>query len=227
MKVSKKKAKEIILKAEKILILISGFVTPDGDSIGSSFGLKMILNKYYRKRVDIKSSFKIPQSFDFLQKAEGIYTVMHALEKVPKESPIEFHIFGGGRHLPDIALYAKQNREKFGYRILFHGYRQDILEKIRTLDIFVYWSVFDNMPNALLDALACGLPVVSNRHGAFAEILGEDNLLANNPEEFVTYVSQLAANPAKRKKYSKKNLDRSQHFLISNIIQQWIALLPK
>jgi len=67
MKVSKKKAKEIILKAEKILILISGFVTPDGDSIGSSFGLKMILNKYYRKRVDIKSSFKIPQRFDFLQ----------------------------------------------------------------------------------------------------------------------------------------------------------------
>lgn len=166
-------------------------------------------------------------SFDFLQKANGILTVIHALQKISEKVPIEFHVFGAGKHLHNITTYVSRESDKLGYNVVFHGYKMNILAHLSTLDIFVYWSVFDNMPNALLDALACGLPVVANNHGAFKEILGDNNLIADSKEEFIEYTYQLATNRAMREKYSKKNRVRSQHFLISTIIQQWMRVLPK
>lgn len=66
MNVSKEKAKENLLDSKKILMVISAFVTPNGDGLGSSFGLAGILKENYKKEVKIISAFPIPKRFYFL-----------------------------------------------------------------------------------------------------------------------------------------------------------------
>ena len=67
MKVSYKKAKEVMLEADKILILVAGRTTYcDGDALGSSLALALILRKRYCKNVKINTAFNIIRKLEFL-----------------------------------------------------------------------------------------------------------------------------------------------------------------
>lgn len=58
-------------------------------------------------------------------------------------------------------------------RVLFPGYRDDVLELLRGLDVFVFPSLAEGLPLALLEAMASRLPVVASAVGGIPEIVGE------------------------------------------------------
>lgn len=49
-------------------------------------------------------------------------------------------------------------------------------ELLRCMDLFVLTSIFEMMPIALLEALACGLPTVTNRHPVMTWMAGEASI---------------------------------------------------
>lgn len=66
-------------------------------------------------------------------------------------------------------------------RVLLLGYREDQVEAMRSLDVFVLPSVeADTIPQALMQALAVGLPVVSTSFGSIPDVINhrETGLLA-------------------------------------------------
>ncbi|MGW8248534.1 MAG: glycosyltransferase family 4 protein [Acidiferrobacterales bacterium] len=78
-------------------------------------------------------------------------------------------------------------------------------------DIFLNTSNVDNMPNSILEAFACGLPVVSTNPGGIPYMVdhGVSGLLADvdNDEELATYILQIIDDPefAKRLVKAGKN----------------------
>ncbi|MGA3210363.1 MAG: glycosyltransferase [Terriglobales bacterium] len=75
-------------------------------------------------------------------------------------------------------------REQFERRVadlelqdnfLFLGEQPDVAERLRCCDLFVLPSVAEGMPNALLEAMAAGLPAVATRVGGAREII-EDGI---------------------------------------------------
>ena len=56
-------------------------------------------------------------------------------------------------------------------RVLFLGYRDDIYDVIRAMDIFVFCSDHEGLPMALLEALYLGVPVVARPVGGIAEVI--------------------------------------------------------
>src|SRR5699024_7366265 len=46
-------------------------------------------------------------------------------------------------------------------RVYLPGSTQDVLEKIKDASVFAFSSNFEGMPNALIEAMALGLPVIS------------------------------------------------------------------
>ena len=70
------------------------------------------------------------------------------------------------------SLVALAERHGVSKRVTFVGYvPQDQLGPYyRTADLFVLSSDFDNSPNVVLEAMACGLPAVSTNVGGAAEI---------------------------------------------------------
>ncbi len=81
--------------------------------------------------------------------------------------------------------------------IIFAGWRQDPLHLIASSDLFVLPSKFEGSPNALLEALGCGIPCLGSKINAIAEILEYDELLfpLDQKEVLIEKIKQARLNP--------------------------------
>ena len=62
-----------------------------------------------------------------------------------------------------------------GEQVWLAGARGDIAELMRTFSVFALPSMAEGMPVTLLEAMACGLPVVASRVGGIPELVLENN----------------------------------------------------
>lgn len=68
--------------------------------------------------------------------------------------------------------------------VVFLGHREDTVELMQSMDIFVLPSLSEGIPMALLEAMMSSLPVIASRVGGIPEVI-EDNIsgLLVNPED--------------------------------------------
>ena len=68
--------------------------------------------------------------------------------------------------------------------VIFEGFCEDVHERIKASEIYVISSLFEGMPNALMEAMAMGFPVISTDcpAGGSAELIrnGENGILVKN-----------------------------------------------
>ncbi|NMG75989.1 TIGR03088 family PEP-CTERM/XrtA system glycosyltransferase [Aromatoleum diolicum] len=70
-------------------------------------------------------------------------------------------------------------RNRIGERVWLTGERRDVPEAMRAMDIFVLPSRAEGISNTILEAMACGLPVIATRVGGNPELVvdGETGML--------------------------------------------------
>jgi glycosyltransferase involved in cell wall biosynthesis len=133
-------------------------------------------------------------NFSFKDKSCGILDILEILDSIPKEDsqPINYTIAGGGPYLAMI----ENNTKKYATAANFKGWINNLDQFLQSGDIFVYYSCHDNFPNAILEAMACGLPVITNKVGAVSEIIdnGVNGFIANNHQEYKEHLTALIAN---------------------------------
>jgi glycosyltransferase involved in cell wall biosynthesis len=66
---------------------------------------------------------------------------------------------------------AMLNRAGAGHRAWLPGARADIAQLLRAMDLFVLPSLVEGSSNAILEAMATGLPVVATNVGAHTELV--------------------------------------------------------
>jgi len=89
----------------------------------------------------------------------------------------EFVFVGDGPLRPDLEERARQLG--LSHRVTFLGTRPDVAAILRTCDMLVRPSLLEGMPLTVLEAMACGLPVVATPVSGTAELVrdGENGLL--------------------------------------------------
>jgi len=113
-----------------------------------------------------------------LKLTKGVMELLVAFEKVSSHSlAARLLVVGDGPCREMLESYAKERslKVKF-YGEVAHEHVPDIL---READCFVLPSYAEGMPNALVEAMASGLPVIASRVGGIPEIVkdGETGLL--------------------------------------------------
>jgi UDP-glucose:(heptosyl)LPS alpha-1,3-glucosyltransferase len=96
-------------------------------------------------------------------------------------------------------------------------------------DIFVLPTIYDPFSNACLEALACGLPVITTRSNGFSEIVETDihGSIVDHAGDLLALrdAIRLWSDPSRRAKARSANIQRAAQFDISKNIEQTLAIL--
>jgi glycosyltransferase involved in cell wall biosynthesis len=111
---------------------------------------------------------------------KGHTVLLDAAPVVLKAFPRAHFIFAGDGPLRE-TLQAQSERLGLMGRVHFLGFRSDVPEMLNAFDVFVLPSLYEGLPNAVLEAMACGLPVVATRVDGTPEAVvhGESGLLVD------------------------------------------------
>lgn len=104
---------------------------------------------------------------------KGGLDLLTALQSLPLESTskaVHLLVVGDG---PDHDLLADQARSVTNVHIHMLGRRHDVSDLLRASDIAVLPSWHENMSNALLEAMAAGVPVIATKVGGNTEIVSQ------------------------------------------------------
>jgi len=102
---------------------------------------------------------------------KGQSYLIDAFSRVQKKIPnSRLVIMGDGLLCKKLTEQAEEL--EISPRILFTGYREDVLELIRGLDVFVLPSLAEGLSIALLEAMASRLPVIASNVGGIPEVFG-------------------------------------------------------
>ena len=141
--------------------------------------------------------------FYFEDKARGVLTILKILNELPDpvKKRINYYILGKGKFLENII----KESWKFSVKHSFVGW-QDPQNFFSKSDLFLYYSEHDNMPNAVLEAMASGLPVITNQVGAVREMIDnkQDGFIAQNEEEYRNHFLSLIENFSLRKQIGQR-----------------------
>ena len=116
-------------------------------------------------------------------------------------------------------------------RIRLMGRSEDIPNTIKTASLFVLSSDYEGLPNALMEAMALGLPVVSTDcGGGGARALidpGMDGLIVpcDDADALADAIRQTLADPAAAKAMGDRAKEKADSFRASAVVAQWEAYL--
>jgi len=177
-----------------------------------------------RRELGIEDDAIILISVGELNKNKNHETIIKAIANI-KEPKIYYIICGEGpleKYLN--RLIKKLNLEN---KVIMLGYRSDVIEFLKISDIFIHPSFREGLPVALMEAMACGLPIIcSNIRGNCDLITHENGGLLANPYDvnsFVFCIKKLLINVELREKFgllNKENIKKYESQIIFNLINK-------
>jgi len=104
--------------------------------------------------------------------SKGIMCLVEAMPRILKEHPEAFFLFiGPGDFLPyqRRLMSLRVSEKKFAF--LGHKDRDKLLEYLRSSSVYVAPTFYENLPIRILEAMACGAPVVASKIAAIPEAI--------------------------------------------------------
>ena len=184
-------------------------------------------NKYIKKNYTQKNIIMVGSLINI----KNHEFVINNFEKIVKKFPNwKLSIIGDG----PLKLYLKKIiiKKKLSKNIFLLGNKKNIFNYYRKSSIFLLSSISEGMNLSLIEAIKCGMPVISsdcslshkklivhNQNGYLF------NLKSNN--QFIKYLIKLMANEKIRKKFGSKSIGMSKLFDNRIILRKWDDLLEK
>ncbi|TAJ25487.1 MAG: glycosyltransferase, partial [Nitrospirae bacterium] len=116
--------------------------------------------------------------------------------------------------------------QRYGLRQVLHlvGWRRDIAEILRCLDVFVLTSRWEGLPRVYLEALASGVPVVGTNVDGASEVVHDGvNGYLTEPgavQAMAEKVAHLLAHPDEAKRMGGQGLAQPEVFDIRTMVRQ-------
>ena len=156
-----------------------------------------------------------------LRPEKGHDVLLEAAAIVVRRFPdARFDIVGAGSELP--ALRARAGALSLGAAVSFLGHCEDVPARLATADLFVLPSRSEAFPNAVLEAMAMGLPTIASAVGGLLEVIAhqQNGVLVppDDPMALAHEISSLMADPAKAARLGAAARAHAQTFSFDRMV---------
>ena len=162
---------------------------------------------------------------------KGQKHLIEAAALVVRQVPdARFVIAGEGELRPALEQQIKHlGLEK---HVLLAGFRPDVLSLQKAFDIFVMSSVTEGLGTSILDAMACGRPVVATTAGGIPEVVrdGATGILVppRDPEMMAAAIVKLLKDDALRRRMGAEGLSLANaRFSAERMVQETLQLYQR
>lgn len=161
-----------------------------------------------RKRMGIPVDSFVIAFVGWFNERKGILRVVEALKKCGGATPVYSFLIGSGELDPNVE------------NVLFKGrlMHEQIPEYLNAADVFVLPTLREGCSNAVVEAMACGLPVVSSNLPFNWDVLNDTNSIMVDPmnvDEIAFAISTLRDDKEKRKKLSEGAIKKATELTIN------------
>jgi len=169
-----------------------------------------------------------------LEERKNTARLINAFVSLKKEKGIEHKLvlIGSPGYNFDVIYRLINDAGQYAKDIVLPGFikRDKLAEVIARADVFAFPTLYEGFGLSVLDALACGVPVVTSNVSSLPEIVGNAALLCNPEDEndIGEKIFQFISDEKLRDKYSRRAVDQATKFSWEktaretlNIIEKW------
>ena len=146
---------------------------------------------------------------------KGAFEFVDAIKMLPKFQAI---IVGGDKKIQQLKNLS------YGHKILIVGPQNNVQKYLDASDIFCLPSLYDSFPNAALEALCCGLPIILTKDVGLASYIKNNLAGVICAKNKYSIADALMKAWKKRILFSKNALKVIKTFDIKNKNEEWLKL---
>lgn len=161
----------------------------------------------------------LPQDFllfvGTLQPRKNLVGLLRAYSRVPERLRLPLYVVGGQGWMFQ-EIYDEVISLGIAEDVHFPGYAasESLPLWYSAATAFLYPSFYEGFGLPVLEAMACGAPVVTSRTSSLPEVVGDAGLLVSpdNPEEIAAAITDLLDDSALRERLSAKGVEQARQF---------------
>ncbi len=154
------------------------------------------------------------------EKGKGTDIVLESLPQIAEQFPgVTLEVIGDGDFLDELKMRAKAL--KVENKTIFHGRVEPkrVIELMKKAHVFCYPTESEGFPKVVLEALACGLPVITTRVSVLPQLIGKDcGIILDKPtaEHLADAVKTICADPEEYRQMSENAIAAAQKYSLEN-----------
>ncbi len=179
----------------------------------------------FREKFGCKSDEIMLLSVGELSERKNHQIVIKALAKLKSSGVVKFKYYIVGQGILKETLEKLIQSLELTNSVKLLGFRSDIKELLSVSDLFVFPSLHEGLPVALMEAMASGLPVACSKIRGNIDLIKNEECLfdANDVEDVKEQIKSFVINFDKRKLFgdiNKKNIAAFDEHIISNSMKK-------
>jgi glycosyltransferase involved in cell wall biosynthesis len=163
-----------------------------------------------------------------LADAKNYPLLIEALAMVRADAPATLFVLGQGERAD--ALRRLADERGLGDAIVWCGFQANPWKYMARADVFALTSRYEGFGNVLVEAMACGVPVVATRSPGTEDIVhdGVDGVLTRHtPEAVAASLTRLLSNPSQRDRMAAAARASASRFATPAIAQSYDAVFAE
>lgn len=182
----------------------------------------------FRCEYGIEPNEFVLSTISYLRDYKKPHIVLEAFAQLVRQGlPVHLFIAGDG-DLMD-SMVALSSRLAIGDKVHWLGNFSQTERLLQASDVFILASVGEAFGNALIEAMACGVPCVGSRSGGIPEVIedGFTGFLATplDSADFADKIARIVSQPELRCKMVRQSFERARdHFSVERAVRDFLAV---
>jgi len=155
----------------------------------------LIAPRHFLNFSNFKLNVEFSQRSDFigyvgrLSEEKGIINFIESIPLILKQKPdLNILIIGDGDLKSNVDKYLSQNGLENNVKLVGWSSHEDLPKYLNSFKLLVIPSYTEGLPNIMLEAMACGTPVLATEVGAIPDIINDEEtgfIMENNSPECI------------------------------------------